>query len=70
MIFCLFVNESNHLFIDSRTDHFLFGFYQKNNQIEIKKKTNRTETGSNRPVSVRFDFFGLKPVWLDFFWFG
>ena len=29
MIFCLFVNESNHLFIDFRADHFRFGFYKK-----------------------------------------
>ena len=29
MIFCLFVNESNHLSIDSRAAHFRFGFYQK-----------------------------------------
>ena len=27
--FCLFVNESNHLSIDSRAAHFRFGFYQK-----------------------------------------
>jgi hypothetical protein len=46
----------------------------KNNQIEFKKKT---ETGSNRSVSVRFGFLEQKPVqtgltqfsrfWLDFF---
>jgi hypothetical protein len=52
----------------------------------LKKKPNRTKTGSNRPVSVWFDFFGQKPVqtsltrffpvWLyffglaRFFWFG
>jgi hypothetical protein len=43
---------------------------KKNNQIEFKKKT---ETGSNRPVSVRFDFLDknrFKPVWLGFFRFG
>jgi hypothetical protein len=33
---------------------FLFFFYKKNR--------NRTETGSNRPVSVRFGFLGQKPV--------
>jgi len=47
-----------------------FGFYKKNNQTKIKKKT---ETGSNWPVSVWF--FGqnrFKPVWLGFFrfWLG
>jgi len=26
------------------------------------KKNNQTETGSNRPVSVRFGCFGQKPV--------
>jgi hypothetical protein len=29
----------------------------------LKKKT---ETRSNRPVSVRFGFLGQKPVWLGF----
>jgi hypothetical protein len=33
----------------------------------LKKKT---ETGSNRPVSVRFVFLGQKPVWLGFSGFG
>jgi hypothetical protein len=28
----------------------------------LKKNRNRTETGSNRPVSVRFGFLGQKPV--------
>jgi hypothetical protein len=46
----------------SRGDHFQFSliFIKKNNQTEIKKK--KTETGSNRPVSVRFGFLGQKPV--------
>ena len=56
-----------------RGDHFRFGsvFIKKSNQTEyffLKK----TETGSNRPVSVRFGFLGKKPVQtsLDrFFWF-
>jgi hypothetical protein len=53
-----------------------FGFYKKkNNQTEIKKK--KTETGSNRPVLVRF--LGQKPVQTgltrffqfgSIFWFG
>ena len=48
----------------------------------LKKNRNQTETGSNRPVSVRFGFSGQKPVqtglarfsrfWLGFFrfWLG
>jgi hypothetical protein len=35
-------------------------FIKKNNQTEFKKK--KTETGSNRPVSVRFGFLEEKPV--------
>jgi len=42
---------------------------KKSNQIEIiffwKKNRNRTETGSNRPVSVRFGFLEKKPVQID-----
>jgi hypothetical protein len=40
--------------------HFRFGsvFIKKSNQTELKK----TETGSNRPVSVRFGFLEQKPV--------
>ena len=56
----MFVRESNSV---SKYKGWLFsvwfGFYKKNNQIEIKK--NRTETGSNRPVLVRF-VFRIKPV--------
>ena len=64
----------------------IFGsvFIKKNNQTEIffflKKTRNRTETGSNQPVSVRFVFLGQKPVqtglarffrfWLGFLGFG
>jgi hypothetical protein len=33
---------------------------KKNNQTEFFLK--KTETGSNRAVSVRFGFFGKKPV--------
>jgi hypothetical protein len=52
-----------------------FGFYQKKiTKLNFFKK--KTETGSNRPVSVRFGFFGQKPVqislagiWLGFFGF-
>jgi len=58
-----------------RGDYFQFGsvFIKNNNQTEIKKKT---ETGSNRPVLVRFGFLGQKSVlvgfsvWLVFFRFG
>jgi len=45
---------------NNRGDRFWFRsvFIKKNNQIKIiiflKKNRNRTETGSNRPVSVRF----------------
>jgi hypothetical protein len=38
-------------------------FIKKNNQTEFfKKNRNRTETGSNRPVSVRFGFLEQKLV--------
>jgi hypothetical protein len=42
-----------------RSDYFQFGsvFIKKNNQIEIFKK-KKTETGSNRPISVKFGFLG------------
>jgi hypothetical protein len=64
--------------IVGRGDHFRFGsvFFKKNNHTEIFLK-KKTETGSNRPVSVRFGFLGQKPVqtglarffrfWLGFF---
>ena len=69
----------------TRGDHFLFGsvFIKKSNRIKFfkKKNRNRTETGSNRPVSVWFGFFREKTgsnrfgsvlarfflVWLGFF---
>jgi len=35
-------------------------FIKKNNQTEIIKK--KIETGSNRPVSVRFGFLGQKTI--------
>ena len=69
----------------ARDDHFRFGsvFIKKSNQTEFffeKKNRNRTETGSNQPVSVRFGFLGKKlvqtglarffSVWLGFFGFG
>jgi hypothetical protein len=50
-----------------------FDFYKKKvTKLNLKKKQNRTETGSNRPVSVRFglvfkDKNRFKPVWLGFF---
>jgi len=60
------------LFIIIRGDYFrlCLVFIQKNNQIKIFFK--KTETGSNRPVSVWFGFLGQKSVWLGFFglaWF-
>jgi hypothetical protein len=45
-------------------------FIKKSNQTEFiffKKNRNRTETSSNRPVSVRLGFLEQKPVWLGFF---
>jgi len=80
-------NGSTTNTVVGRGDHFRFGsvFIKKNNQTEIfflKKNRIRTETGSNRPVSVRFGFFRAKPVqtglarfsrfWLGFFqfWLG
>ena len=63
-----------------RVDHFQFGsvFIKKSNQTEFF--FFKTETGSNRPVSVRFGFLGQKPVqtglarffrfWLGFSGFG
>jgi hypothetical protein len=67
-----------------RSDYFRFSsvFIKKNNQTEIFFFEKKTETGSNRPVSVRFGsvFLGQKPVqtglarffrfWLGFFRFG
>jgi len=59
MIFCLFVNESNHLSIDFRDDYFRFDFYQKNNQIEIflKKQTE--------PKPIQTDRFRFGSIFLD-----
>jgi len=73
-------------FHSSKGVYFRFGsvFIKKSNQIEFfkKKNRNRTQTGSNRPVSVRFNFLEKKPVqtglarfflvWLGFFpvWLG
>jgi hypothetical protein len=57
-----------------RGDYFRFGsvfiYIKKVTKLKFKKKT---ETGSNRPVSVRFGFLGQKPVQTSltwFFWFG
>jgi len=57
-----------------------FGFYKKKitKSIFFLKNRNRTETGSNRPVSVRFfrtktgsnRFGSVFSVWLDFGRFG
>ena len=42
---------------------FYLVFLEKKQPNQIKKKNrNRTETGSNRPVSVRFGFLGQKSV--------
>jgi hypothetical protein len=46
----------------SRADYFRFGLvFIKKNLIKPNFK-KKTETGSNRPVSVRFGFLGQKPV--------
>ena len=45
-----------------------FGFYQKK-RTKLNFFLKKTETGSNRPVSVRFGFFEknrFKSVWLEF----
>jgi len=45
---------------------------KKVTKLKFKKKKNRTETGSNRPVSVRFGsvwFFWTKPVQTGLAWF-
>jgi hypothetical protein len=67
-----------------RGDHFRFGlvFIKKSNQTDFFFLKQKTETGSNRPVSDRFGsvFLGKKPVqtglarffrfWLSFLGFG
>jgi hypothetical protein len=42
---------------------------KKNNQTKIFFFEKKTETGSNRPVSVRF-WLGFFWFWLSFFRFG
>jgi hypothetical protein len=51
-----------------RGDHFRFGsvFIKKVTKPKFKKKT---ETGSNRPVSVWFGFLGQKLVQTGLAWF-
>ena len=48
--------------VRTRGDYFRFGsvFIKKSNQTEIFFLKKKTETGSNRPVSVRFGFFRAK----------
>ena len=66
-----------------RGDHFRFGSVRFLSKKVTKPKfffEKKTETGSNRPVSVRFGFLGQKPVqtglarffqfWLGFLGFG
>jgi hypothetical protein len=77
MIFCLFVNESNHLSIDSRAAHFRFGFYKKKiikSKFFKKNKPNRSQFKPTGFGSVRFFWTktGLARfflVWLVFFCF-
>ena len=58
-----------------RGDHFRFGsvrFLSKKVttlNFFIKKNRNRTGTGSNWPVSIRFGFLGQKPVQTGLTWF-
>jgi len=54
-----------------RGDHFRFRsiFINKKITKSIKKNRNRTKTGSNRLVSVRFGFLGQKPVQTGLSWF-
>jgi len=46
-------------------------FLYKKKVIKPKKikKKQKTKTGSNRPVLVRFGFFGQKPVQTGLTWF-
>jgi hypothetical protein len=44
-------------------------FIKKNNQTEFFLKKKKTETGSNRPVSVLFGFLEKKPVQTGLAWF-
>jgi len=58
--------------MNSRGDHFRFDsvFIKKSNQTKIYLK-KKTETGSNKPVSVRLgSFFRAKTGLARFFWFG
>jgi hypothetical protein len=68
------------MMIMTRGDHFRFGsvFINKSNQTEFFFFEKKTETGSNRPVSVRFfmaktgsnqfgSVFSVFSVWLGFF---
>jgi hypothetical protein len=66
---------------DNSGDHFLFGsVFIKKKAIKPNFLLKKTETGSNRPVSVRFSFLGQKPVqtglarffpvWIRFGFFG
>jgi hypothetical protein len=63
------IYRSNQLAILIRGDYFRFGsdFIKKNNQTEIFFK--KTETISNRLVSVRFGFLRQKPVQTGLAWF-
>jgi hypothetical protein len=86
-VFFYHPKDSKGQFIDGdRGDHFRFGSVRFLSKKVTKLKyfffEKKTETGSNRPVSVRFGsvFLGQKPVqtglarffrfWLDFLGFG
>jgi hypothetical protein len=61
------------MYIFVKGDYFRFGSVFIKKIIKLKFFFTKNKTSSNRPVSVRFDFFGQKPVWLGlasvFFWF-
>ena len=58
------IHENSRMYAMSRGDHFRFGsvFIKKSNQTKKKKFEKKPETGSNRPVLVRFGFLWQKPV--------
>ena len=62
------IHENSRMYAMSRGDHFRFGsvFIKKSNQTKKKNFEKKTETGSNRPVLVRFGFLWQKPVQTGF----
>jgi hypothetical protein len=58
------------MYIFVKGDYFRFGSVFIKKIIKLKFFFTKNKTSSNRPVSVRFDFFGQKPVWLGLARFG